>query len=151
MKKDVSESKSSTKTSITRNSAAALISAAHLVAAQMGIEVAVAITDIGGHLKAFEATDRVKFLATDLAVDKAWTAVSFGMATHMWGRVLKERPDVAQLAHRPRLVAVGGGYPIVDGEQIIGGFGVSGGSVADDQQIAEGALRAIGFSVPDPV
>jgi uncharacterized protein GlcG (DUF336 family) len=45
---------------------------------------------------------------------------------------------------------VGGGYPIVEDEQIIGVFGISGGSAVDDQQIAVQALRAVGFSVPEP-
>jgi uncharacterized protein GlcG (DUF336 family) len=114
----------------------------------MGIEVALAITDAGGHLKAFEATDGVPFLATDVAIDKAWTAVSFGMPTHVWGDLFTTRPDLAQLAHRPRLVAVGGGYPIIENGHVIGGLGVSGGSAVDDQKIAIETLTTAGFQLP---
>jgi uncharacterized protein GlcG (DUF336 family) len=56
--------------------------------------------------------------------------------------------EVAQLAHRPRLVVVGGGYPVVKDSVVIGGIGVSGGTAPDDQKIAEEALTARGFTIP---
>jgi len=56
-------------------------------------------------------------------------------------------PQAAQLAHRPRLVAVGGGRPIVSGGRVVGGIGISGGNAAQDRQAAEFALRAVGFGV----
>lgn len=45
------------------------------------------------------------------------------------------------------MTAVGGGYPLHDGGQLIGGIGVSGGSYEQDQRAAEAALRAVGPSV----
>ena len=38
----------------------------------------------------------------------------------------------AAVAHRPRLVAIGGGYPIVEEGQVIGGLGLSGGTAEQD-------------------
>ena len=55
--------------------------------------------------------------------------------------------SVAQLAHQPRLVAVGGGVPIVAGGKLVGGIGISGGNAVQDQQAAEIALKALGFDV----
>ena len=102
--------------------------------------MAVAVTDVGGHLKAFSGMDGTAFLATEVAVDKAWTASAFRLPTHTWAELLAD-PAVAQLAHRPRLVAVGGGYPIVEDGQVIGGS-------ADQDAVAAGvALRASGFTV----
>lgn len=132
--------------SITREAADALIKAARSAASDIGIEVAIAVTDATGSLKAFERSDAAAFLTTDVAIDKAWTAVSYGVATHVWNAVVSD-PKVAQLAHRPRLVTVGGGCPIVDDGRVVGGIGISGGNALQDQQAAEIALKALGFEV----
>lgn len=132
--------------SINREGALALIAAARTAAKDIGIEVAIAVTDAGGHLTAFERSEHSAFLTADVAVDKAWTAASFGLGTHVWASIVSD-PKVAQLAHRPRLVAVGGGVPIRLNGQVVGGIGISGGTADQDQQAAENALRALGFEV----
>jgi uncharacterized protein GlcG (DUF336 family) len=132
--------------SITREAAMALIDASLEACKAINIEVAVAVTDIAGHLKAFERTDGGSFLAADIAIDKAWTAVSFGLSTHGWVSLLAD-PNAAQLAHRPRIVAAGGGYPIKQGGKLIGGLGISGGNYAQDREACEVALRKLGFDV----
>jgi uncharacterized protein GlcG (DUF336 family) len=130
---------------LSRQSAAALVSAAREAAKKIGVEVSIAVTDAGGHLRAFERTDASLFLTVDIAIDKAWTAASFGMPTHAWPAILAN-PNAAQLSHRPRFVAVGGGVPVFDGVQLVGAIGISGGDYLQDQQIAESALDSVGFS-----
>ncbi|NDC61158.1 MAG: hypothetical protein EBZ60_03960, partial [Betaproteobacteria bacterium] len=51
----------------------------------------------------------------DIALDKAYTAASFGLPTGQWTEVLKHHsPAVGEgLVMRPRFVAFGGGLPIV--------------------------------------
>jgi uncharacterized protein GlcG (DUF336 family) len=132
--------------SINREAAHALIEAARKAAKEIGIETTIAIVDPGGHLKAYERSDQAAFLTADVAVDKAWTAASFGLPTHTWAQIIGNS-EVAQLAHRPRLVAVGGGYPIVVDGQVVGGLGISGGSALQDQQACEEALRRVGFEI----
>ncbi|MFZ6760496.1 GlcG/HbpS family heme-binding protein [Undibacterium sp. Ji50W] len=132
--------------SITASAAAALIAAASAAARDIGITVTIAVTDNAGHLKAFERADNAAFLTVDVAIDKAWTAASFGIPTHSWNAIISN-DVVAQLAHRPRLVAVGGGCPIIDNGVVIGGIGISGGNALQDQQAAEIALAALGFAV----
>ena len=134
--------------SITRAAAVALIHAARAAAEEIGIEVAIAVTDAAGNMKAFERTDGAPFLTVEVAADKAWTAASFGLATHVWNSILTADSQAAQLAHRPRLVAVGGGYPVREGGKLIGALGISGGNYLQDQQAAEAALRSLGFEVP---
>ena len=65
------------------------------------------------------------FLTVDVAIDKAWTASSFGYATHVWNDYITADPKVAPLAYRPRMVAVGCGYPILEDGKLIGGIGIS--------------------------
>jgi uncharacterized protein GlcG (DUF336 family) len=135
--------------SINRQAAAALIEAALRAAHDIGIEVAVAVTDATGHLRAFERTDGAPFLTVDVAIDKAWTASSFGYATHVWNDYITADPKVAPLAYRPRMVAVGGGYPILEDGKLIGGIGISGGNYQQDQQAAVAALRQLDFKVAE--
>ena len=131
--------------SITHAAASELIAAARVAAAAIGIKVSIAVTDAAGNLTAFERADGVPFLTVDVAVNKAWTAASFGLGTHVWNSLITSDPKVAQLAHTPRLVAVGGGVPIKLGGQLIGAIGISGGDYLQDQQAAETALTQLDY------
>ncbi|WP_439892810.1 GlcG/HbpS family heme-binding protein (plasmid) [Ralstonia sp. 25C] len=131
---------------ITRDAALALIDAARTACRVIGIEVTIAITDAAGHLKAFERSDKAAFLTADVATDKAWTAASFGLATQTWNEIL-DNGQVAQLAHRPRLVAVGGGYPIILNGEVVGGIGISGGTTQQDHDACIVALKSQGFEL----
>lgn len=98
--------------SITRDSALSLIVAARHAARDLGINVAIAVTDAGGHLTAFERADATPFLAAEVAINKAWTASSFGLSTLVWNQVVGQ-PATAPLAHHPRVMAnVGGGIEL---------------------------------------
>ena len=132
--------------SVSREAAQALLGAATAASRELGIAVTIAITDAGGHLTALARDDGAPFLSVNVAIDKAWTAASFGLPTHTWADVIAD-PQVAQLAHQPRLVAVGGGLPIVSAGRVVGGIGISGGNAVQDQQAAEVALKALGFEV----
>ena len=137
--------KSIAEPTITRVAARALVEAAMSAAEENAVKAAVAVTDGAGHLIAFERSDGARFLAVDVAIDKAWTAAASGMTTHLWNAVLSGEPKVAPLSQHPRLLGVGGGHPIVEAGRVIGGIGISGGSHMQDQDIAERALAAVGF------
>ena len=106
----------------------ALIDAALAAAKEIGIPAAVAVVDATGYLRAFERTDDAPFLTADVAIDKAWSSASFGFPTHVWNDYVSNDPKVAPLAYRPRMVAVGGGYPILEDGKLIGGIGIWGGN-----------------------
>jgi uncharacterized protein GlcG (DUF336 family) len=131
--------------SITRDAALGLLAAARAAARDIGIEVAIAVTDAGGHLAAFERADAAPFLTAEIAIDKAWTAASFGLDTLTWSQVTAQ-PATASLATHPRLMAVGGGVPIVAGGRVVGGIGISGGNAQQDHDAAVVALAALGFA-----
>ncbi|MER7668207.1 heme-binding protein [Kitasatospora sp. NPDC096128] len=138
--------RSTSAASITLAAANALIAEVQTAAQEIGFEASVAVTDAGGHLRAFQRTDATPFLASEVAVDKAWTSAAFGFATHTWNDYVAD-PKVAPLAGHPRLMAVGGGYPILEDGKLIGGVGISGGTAEQDQQAAEVALKALGFDL----
>jgi uncharacterized protein GlcG (DUF336 family) len=135
-----------TKASITRDSALSLAIAAREAATGIGLDLAIAVTDEGGHLIAFERADATPFLAAEVAVNKAWTAASFGLDTMIWNQVVAQ-PATAPLANHPRVMPVGGGVPIVVGGRVVGGIGISGGNAQQDHDVAVAALKAAGFEV----
>lgn len=139
-------SKTYATTNITLAAARELISVSGAAAAEIGFKAAIAVTDAAGQLTAFERVDGTPLLAIDVAIDKAYTVSAFGLGTHVWNDLLKNA-GISQLAHRPRLVAVGGGCAIMAGGQLIGGIGISGGTAVQDQQAAEKALRLLGYDV----
>jgi uncharacterized protein GlcG (DUF336 family) len=135
-----------TKASITRDSALALAVAARDAATKIGLNLAIAVTDEGGHLIAFERADATPFLAAEVAINKAWTAASFGLDTMIWNQVVAQ-PATAPLANHPRVMPVGGGVPIVMDGRMVGGIGISGGNAQQDHDVAVAALQAAGFEV----
>lgn len=137
-------SKTNNATTISLQAAQELLELARQACAARGFAATIAITDAGGHLRAFERADTAPFITADVAIDKAWTAASFGMSTHQWNQYMAE-PTVAPLAHHPRLLPVGGGVPLFYEGKLVGGIGISGGSSAQDHEAAEEALRQFGF------
>lgn len=142
-----SSSQVQNKISITRDSALALVIAARDAATKIGLNLAIAVTDEGGHLIAFERADATPFLTAEVAINKAWTATSFGLDTMIWNQVVSQ-PATAPLANHPRVMAVGGGVPIVVGGLVAGGIGISGGTAQQDHDVATAALEAAGFQIP---
>lgn len=118
-------------------------------AERLGIRVNVAVVDPGGLLAAFLRMPGAPLHSVDIAIDKAYTAVSFGLATSQWHAVLQQHSAAVRegLVLRPRFVGFGGGLPILDGAgengQRMGGIGVSGGSEQQDEDCARAGLAAI--------
>jgi uncharacterized protein GlcG (DUF336 family) len=133
-----------TKRSITADAAEAAISAAREAAGGMGKPMSIAVTDESGTLVAFTKMDGAPLLSVELAQDKAWTAISFGIPTHAWHDFIKDDPPLnTGIPSVRRLIVFGGGYPIVVGGEVVGGIGVSGGHYTDDMKVAEAGLAAL--------
>jgi uncharacterized protein GlcG (DUF336 family) len=127
--------------------ASALAAQAAVAHAQgLGIRINVAVTDASGVLAGFLRMPGAFLHSVEIAIDKAYTAASFGFPTSQWAEVLAGDELLRLgLAQRPRLVIFGGGLPIVDAGQRIGGIGVSGGSAEQDEDCARAGLRALGL------
>jgi uncharacterized protein GlcG (DUF336 family) len=132
--------------SVTCAAANALIEAAMKASRDLGFDAAIAVTDATGHLRAFQRADGAPFFTAEVAIAKAWTAASCGIATHVWNDYLAD-PKLAPLANVQKLMAVGGGLPLFYDEKLIGGLGVSGGSHEQDRQAASTALGKLGFEM----
>lgn len=130
--------------SVNRAAAARLIEAGLDALARENFEGSVAVVDPAGNLRAFASTDGARFLTGDLAIGKAWTAASLGHPTGLWNR-LAENPPFAPMVQLPRVVAIGGGYPMFDNGRLVGAIGVSGGTTEQDEAAALAAIGVAGF------
>jgi uncharacterized protein GlcG (DUF336 family) len=131
---------------ITAAAAAAATQAAVAKAEALGIRINVAVTDASGTLMAFLRMPGAFLHSIDIAIDKAYTAASFGFPTSQWGGVIGDDELLRiGLNQRARLVLFGGGLPAVEGGERIGGIGVSGGSAEQDEVCAAAGLAALGL------
>ncbi len=114
----------------------------------LGVAVNVAVVDVSGVQVAFLRMQGAPLHSIDIAIDKAYTAASFGLATSQWHSALQEHSQAVRegIVLRPRFVAFGGGLPILEDGLRIGGIGVSGGSEQQDEAIAQAGLKAIGLA-----
>jgi uncharacterized protein GlcG (DUF336 family) len=132
-----------TKLSITEAASQRLLEAAAVKALEIETPMVIAIVDESGTLKAFRRMDGAPQMSVEIAINKGYTAVSFGMPTHNWFEFIKSDPPLLHgFVHTPRLVVFGGGYPISHEGHVIGGIGVSGGHYEQDMKVAEAALAA---------
>lgn len=127
--------------------AQAAAGAAARAAQALGVRVNIALVDAGGVLAGFLRMPGAPLHSVEIAMDKAYTAASFGLPTSRWTEVLQSHsPAVREgLVMRPRFVAFGGGVPIMENAQCIGAIGVSGGSEEQDEQIARAGLAELGL------
>jgi uncharacterized protein GlcG (DUF336 family) len=133
-----------TKKSISQETAKKLIAAAEKAAIELGVPMSIAIVDESGILKAFSRMDGAALLTVDIAKDKAYTAISFGIPTHGWFDFIKNDPPLLHgIIKTPRLTVFGGGYPVEIDGVAVGGIGLSGGHYTQDMKVAEAALAAI--------
>lgn len=122
-----------------------LVEAAATKAEELNLCVNIAVVDNGGHLAAFLRMPGSAFHSIDIAINKAYTAMSFGLSTSQWGPIADTLSPLCKtgLLSQDRLMTCGGGVPIeVDGHRI-GGIGVSGASEQQDEELAKQALEVL--------
>jgi len=137
---------------ITLDTARNMICAAMGEAQRIGNACSIAIVDENGWLVAAERMEDALIPALDIARDKAWTAFAFKMPSSETGRF--GNPSAANAGFNTanwndRLTTIGGGLPIKEGNSVVGGVGVSGGTIEEDVAVCEAAIRAM--ATPRPV
>jgi uncharacterized protein GlcG (DUF336 family) len=133
------------KRSISAQGASRVLEAAHAKAKTMGVPMCISVTDETGELKAFLRMDGAIKVAVDIAMNKAFTSASTGLATDQWFEFIKDDPPLLHgLTHTPRFVIFGGGVPLKEGDAVIGAIGVSGGHYKQDMEVAQAGAQALG-------
>ena len=109
-----------------------------------GYQVAVAVVDRAGLAQAVLRDRYAGAHTAKMAVDKAWTAVSFRTNTAALAEATEAGNPQSGIRHRPRVVAVGGGIIIESAGNLLGGIGVSGAPGGErDDVCARAGIAAI--------
>ena len=98
----------------------------------------IAVLDGGRELKAFGRADGAMLVTIQFAIGKAYTACSMNRTTDLLAQRTWSGGDLHGLetAHSPALVPIGGGAPLRTDGQLAGAVGVSGGTPAQDHELA---------------
>lgn len=99
-----------------------------------GYQVTVAVADRGGTTQVLLRDRFAGPHTVDVAINKAWTAVTFRQDTLSLGQATRPDGPAAPIRHFPRVVVMGGGVPIEAAGSLLGAIAVSGapGGEADD-------------------
>lgn len=128
-----------------QNEAQILIAGARAKSVEIGVPMCIAITDEAGQLVAFERMDGGKVTSITIAIDKAFTAAGAKRATHDYGAASQPGKPAYGLnsAIGGRLMVVAGGLPVVVGDEVVGGIGVSSGTPDQDRACAEAGIARL--------
>lgn len=133
-------------TTLTAKTARHLINAAEQKALDMGINVSIAVVDGGAHLLAFHRMDGAILGSADVAQRKARTCAFFPMPTGDFGQLIREAQLTGIELSNGLLTGFPGGVPLKMDNDLLGGFGISGGSAEQDLNIALYALDKVGLA-----
>lgn len=119
-----------------------LIAGAAAHAQEIGVPMCIAIVDESAQLIAFERMEGGKVTSTTIALDKAFTAAGAKKATHEYGASSQPGSPAYGIfsAIGGRLMVVGGGLPVSFDGAVVGGIGVSSGTPAQDQAVAQAGI-----------
>ena len=131
-----------TKMSVTLDDANKIIAAAIKKAEEINTKMDIAVVDEGGNMVAFARMDGAWIGSINIAIDKAYTARAFDMATNDLKKICEPTDDNIcfgiHTTNDCRIVIFGGGVPLTKDGKIVGGVGVSGGyAETEDHPVAE--------------
>ena len=123
-----------------------VIAGAHEHAAQLGIHIAVALVDEGGHLQALGRMDGAPPLSAQIAESKAVGAALWHRDGDSLAAVQLERTaffaQVDRLVRMPIIPGLGS-VLIRRGGTVLGAVGVSGAAPEQDKECAEAGLASL--------
>lgn len=126
-----------------------MIAAAVARAQEIGVLETVCICDDGGYPIALERMDGARITGPQIAWNKAFTAAGHKRSTHLFntapnGPALPGNEAFGiQWSFDGRFAVFVGGFPIVIGDEVVGGLGLSGGNGEQDTACGLAALAAL--------
>jgi uncharacterized protein GlcG (DUF336 family) len=116
-----------------------------LEAQRRGIDIAIVAVDCGGREILAYRTDLTSYNALEPARKKAITAAAMGMPTStVTGFTMGDPIGQRAMAASPDMLAVPGGFPLIQDNVCVGGIGVAGGHYTDDQLLMSAVLVKFG-------
>jgi len=129
--------------SITLKTATELIDAAEQKAKAIGNPMVITVANSEGNLVAQHRMDDAWLASVSISRNKAYTAAALDTPTHELAEPTEPGNSLygLQTTDEGRLVTFGGGYPLLDeAGNVVGAFGVSGGAVEQDMEVAEAGV-----------
>ena len=130
--------------SLSLEDARQLIGAAEKKADELGVPYNIAVVDAGGNLIAHARMDGAWLGSINISINKAWTARAFDMPTGELAKMAQSGKPLFGInsTNHEKVVIFAGGAPIKIDDVVIGALGASGGTVEQDQKVADAALEA---------
>lgn len=115
-----------------------LIEAVEKKASEMGMRVVAAVSDSAGRPIAVHCMDGAFHGSFDVALNKTYTVTAFQMSTKKLSELCQPGKDLygLQFSNDGKVMILGGGEPLMVGSTMIGALGVSGGTAAQDTELA---------------
>lgn len=130
-----------TKACMTRADVKKIMEAAEAEAAKHKWAVAITVFDDAGNLQALAVLDGATAGNVNISQSKGRSAALSRRSTKMW----QERIEAGQMQMLTLGYAtVQGGLPIMVLGECVGGVGVSGAAAAEDEQVAQAGIDALG-------
>ena len=111
--------------------------------ARAKLPVAVCVMDIHGNIVLKHRMSGAPVFSIELSERKAYTSALVGLRTADLSPLVQPGQELFPLMGLSggRFCSMGGGAPLASDGQLVGGVGVSGGTVEQDVSILESALR----------
>ena len=121
-----------------------VIAAAEKKAAEIAQPMNIAVADGGGNLVAHVRMDGAWIGSIDIAINKAYTARAFDIATKDLATHSQSGGQFFGIhaSNGGRIMIFAGGIPLKKDGKVVGAIGVSGGMGAQDQAVAEAGAAA---------
>jgi uncharacterized protein GlcG (DUF336 family) len=129
--------------SITLDTSKELIDAAERKAEEIDNPMVITVANSEGNLIAQHRMDDAWLASVSISRNKAYTSAALDMPTHELAEPSEPGNSLygLQTTDEGRIVIFGGGYPLLDESgDVVGAFGVSGGAVEQDMEVAEAGV-----------
>ncbi|MEE1046602.1 MAG: heme-binding protein [Clostridia bacterium] len=106
---------------------------------EIGVKAVAAVVNSGARPVAVECADGSYIASYDIALGKAYTSASLKMKTSVLKELAAPGGSLYGIQHTNsgQIVIFGGGIPLKAGDEVIGGFGVSGGTEEQDTYLGD--------------
>ena len=122
----------------------------------MRVPVSIAVVGPEGHIIAVERMDDAGFITPDTAIAKAYTVSAFrsmsprfpdGLVIQQWFKERNPQLLISLAAMtNGRIAASGGSAPVFRGNEMVGAYGISGGTSQQDEEMAVYARAKVGWA-----
>ena len=130
---------------MTLEDARRVIAAAEKKAAEIKQPMNIAVVDEGGNLVAHVRMDNAWIGSIDISMNKAFTSRAFDISTKDLGTHSQSGGQFFGIhaSNHGRIMVFAGGIPLTRDGKVVGAIGVSGGSGAQDHEVAEAGVAAL--------